>query len=283
VIPDWQTNAVYFAASLPGRLPAFWERLRPVLVAHGIVPRLLDGTRDIWLRDFLPVQVREDHFVKFRYDPDYLKRFDHLRTGDEVCELLSCKPFTHRSDLCIDGGNVVAASGRVILTDKVYRENAGLSRERLRQCLQRTLETEALIIVPKEPGDIFGHSDGMVRFLDEDLVVMSDYAGVDPGFGRRLRRILERHHLRVEFLPYRIDPKVSDGVASAVGNYVNFLALRGLVLVPAYGLPEDEEARTILRRLLPGHQVVSLDCTELAERGGVLHCCSWTLKVPAPG
>ena len=57
------------------------------------------------------------------------------------------------------------------------------------------------IFIPKQAGDDVGHSDGVVRFVAEDRVLINDYATVDPGYGTSLRTLLEKKGLEVETLP----------------------------------------------------------------------------------
>ena len=33
----------------------------------------LKGTKDIWCRDYMPIQIQKDRFVFYRYTPDYLQ------------------------------------------------------------------------------------------------------------------------------------------------------------------------------------------------------------------
>jgi agmatine deiminase len=73
MIPDAETTCVALAAVLADRHPAIYRGLRAILEGHGVAVRLLDGVRDIWARDYCPVQVADRGFVQFRYDPDYLR------------------------------------------------------------------------------------------------------------------------------------------------------------------------------------------------------------------
>ena len=58
-------------------------------------------------------------------------------------------------------------------------------------------------------------------------------------------------------------------------SYVNFLVLNGGVLVPTFGQPKgDDRALGLLRELFPGREVVGIDCLDLVEEGGSLHCIS---------
>jgi agmatine deiminase len=72
MVPDWQTNRVYFSRLLPKGVPKLWAKLEKTLKGHGVPIKLLDHTRDIWARDYCPVQVAPGRWVKFRFEPDYL-------------------------------------------------------------------------------------------------------------------------------------------------------------------------------------------------------------------
>jgi hypothetical protein len=66
-----------------------------------------------------------------------------------------------RSNLVIDGGNVVCGHDTAIVTGKVYRENPRIERRRLRDKIRCLLEVDRLVVVPREPGDVVGHADGL--------------------------------------------------------------------------------------------------------------------------
>ena len=86
MVPDWQTNRVYFSRLLPKRFPNLWTELEKTLKGHRVPVKLLDHTRDIWARDYCPVQVAPGRWVKFRFEPDYLGDNKHLITTEEILE-----------------------------------------------------------------------------------------------------------------------------------------------------------------------------------------------------
>ena len=79
------------------------------------------------------------------------------------------------------------------MTDRIYRENRRLGRAPLRGRLAEDLEVDRLVVIPAEPGDVLSHADGVLRFVDERTLLVSDYRQVDPKYGERLRRVLSRH------------------------------------------------------------------------------------------
>ncbi|WP_411016802.1 agmatine deiminase family protein, partial [Salmonella sp. s51944] len=64
------------------------------------------------------------------------------------------------------------------------------------------------------------------------------------------------------------------------GSYVNFLIVNGGIIAPSFNDPADAEARAILARLFPDHDVVMVPGRELLLGGGNIHCL--TQQQPAP-
>lgn len=54
--------------------------------------------------------------------------------------------------------------------------------------------------------------------------------------------------------------------------YTNYLVTNQLVLVPVYGLREDERAKAIIAEHFPGRRVVGVPSVSLTEEGGAIHC-----------
>jgi len=276
MIPDRETNRLFLSDRLEGTFPALVASLRSVL--SGVTIDIIPGTSDIWCRDYMPIQVDEDRFCQFVYAPDYLRDHRHLITPQEHCRLSFMDDY-RQEPIVLDGGNVVASRPRVILTDKIYKENPSIERPRLRARLEDILQAEC-IVIPKEPFDIVGHSDGVVRFVAEDRVVVNDYSAVDLAFGTRLRSLLEKKGLEVETLPmFQEKPRRPPGdLHSAVGIYINYLRVGNVVVVPGYDRREDKAALEKVRAAMPDAKVFQLPCRDLAEKGGVLNCVSWTIK-----
>lgn len=280
MLPDWQSNCVLLAGLLKRRQAELFDRLVQTLTDHGVQVRLLDDVRDIWVRDYCPVQVALGKLVKFRYDPDYLRQFPALKTGEGVIKAVHDLGSCRRSSIVLDGGNIVAAQTRAIVTDKIYKENPKRSRVDLKNSLQRQLQLDQLVVIPKEPFDPIGHADAMVRFIDEDHVLVNDYRQVHPAFGERLSKILRRHHLAIETMPYCPENRSKAGIPSAVGCYINFLRTAKVLVAPVFGTKQDAVALKKLATVFPGLPIVPLKCTALAREGGVLNCIAATYRTP---
>ena len=280
------TNFVYVSDLLARRFSSVYAGLERILGEHDIGFGVVRGTRDIWIRDYAPIQVdRDGSFVLFRYFPDYLRHgYRHLIT--DAREFIASIPAIRScefSEIILDGGNVVRHGDKAIVTDKVYRENQGMGREELRQELRRLLRVERLIVIPTEPGDVVGHADGMVRFVEGDVILANDYKIVDDRHRATLGRVLGQAGLEVIELPYRPQAGKARGIPSASGCYLNYLRVGRLIVLPSFGLPEDEETWSRVQCYFPDSDVQSLACSDLSVEGGVLNCASWTVLGPRIG
>jgi agmatine deiminase len=223
MIADSECNVVFVADSLEGRFPGVYRGLASILAEHAIPLRTIPGTRDVWCLDYLPVRVAENRFVQFRYEPDYLTgKYRHLRADGEIGPTLPWLKGVRRSEIVLDGGNVVAWGDRVIVTDKVFGENPEFAREDVVASLKADLGLGELIVIPREPYDPIGHSDGMACWLGDRSVLVNDYSAFGEPLRRLICRSLVRQGLDVVELPYEPRPGGGEAMATAAGNWIKF-------------------------------------------------------------
>lgn len=99
MIKDRDTNIVYLADKLEARYPDFFSRLTRLLNEMNIRWALIPHTKDIWVRDFMPIQLTDGEFLQYNYCPDYLqeKQSIHLQTDPTpICKVMNlrCKKQT---------------------------------------------------------------------------------------------------------------------------------------------------------------------------------------------
>lgn len=263
---------LYFSSlltSTPAYAPAA-RRLFDALDAQGVEYHLLNGTKDIWLRDFMPVCTKLGKAVSFRYESSYLADAPELRT-DFRCDLAMHFPSESLiySDINLDGGNVVFSPSRetAVISDRVFSENPTFPQTALVRELERLLDAR-VILIPSLPSDLTGHSDGMVRFLDEKTVLSND-TPYQNGLEQRIARTLKANGIDTLDFPYFSSPK-----GSGVGSYLNFLETEKAVFLPVFGVSEDERAIARANALF-SKPVVPVKLNEIAEEGGCLNCISW--------
>ena len=67
MITDKETNFVYLSSLIKENekyLP-FWKRLEPILTENRIGYGFIENTRDIWCRDYMPIQKDVNDFIQF--------------------------------------------------------------------------------------------------------------------------------------------------------------------------------------------------------------------------
>ena len=272
MICDYKTNKVYLAEGIKG-YPKVAENLLYALYKEGIETEYLPHSKSkkhVWARDYMPIQLEEGRFLKYVYRPDYLKNDkDYIPNYAGMIRKLglNCKP----TSLVIDGGNVVKWDDAVIMTDKVLKENPGYDEYGLRFRLEELFETD-VVFIPWDRYEMFGHADGMVRFIDRRTVLLNNYIDFDRSLRERILRALDGH-FEVKELQYDT-PRCS----KYSWAYLNFLQVAGHIFVPGLGIEEDYMALEQIKQFYPDHRVLLVpDCLELVRDGGALNCVTWTI------
>ena len=78
MITDNLTTVVYFSDLLPKKCPTLNQHISEVLEANRIPYAYLSETKDIWCRDFMPIQIAEDRFVSYKYTVSVFKPIPKL-------------------------------------------------------------------------------------------------------------------------------------------------------------------------------------------------------------
>ena len=181
---DGETNKVYFSSLLIKNYSSFSEELFIILDKYNIDYELIANTRDVWMRDYMPIQKSNGDFIRYIHKPDYLKGYENLRTDPEIASKFIDKVID--IPLNLDGGNMVRAKDKIICTDKIFQANSKLSKDQVLDTLKSLLEISEVIIIPEQPFDMTGHSDGLVRFIDENTVMIAPYNSEDIEFEKSL-------------------------------------------------------------------------------------------------
>lgn len=265
---------LYFSSLLqthPTYKPAA-DRLFAALSSAGVEYQLIDGTRDIWMRDFMPVQIRDGSFVSFRYEPSYLENAPELQTSfkNDLSTQFSF-PIIY-SDINLDGGNVVFSPSKekAIISDRILMENPNDTQAERIEALEQQLKAQ-VILIPSLKNDMTGHADGMVRFVDENTVIGNRVLAKN-GLEQRIRSVLQGHGIHVIDFPYFSSPN-----NSAIGCYLNFLETERHIFLPIFGSEMDGEAVSMAKEIF-SKTIVPVNINEIAKAGGVLNCISWETK-----
>ena len=276
MIPDKDTNMLFLADTLPQKYPAFYQRFEKILKDCKVDFEPIPSTKDVWAVDYMPVQVDNLRYIRFVYNPDYLQETEALRNTipnmDALCLNVYISP--EKSDIVLDGGNVISWTDKVIMTDKVFTENPKFERQQLILQLKNLFKVDQLIIIPKDPNDFTGHADGMVRFLDYKTVLVNKYSNQEAEFERAFYKSLKDAELEYIEIPY--SPHKTS-YTSAKGIYMNYLQMEDLIVLPTFGIKQDDDAVKLFENIFKGVAIRTVNSNEIAKDGGVLNCISWNV------
>ena len=277
-------QTVYMSKLLMERYPETCKNLIKILKKHNIKYSFIKGTKDIWCRDYMPIQTESGKLIQFKYDPSYLKgkkEWEESRSDvKDICKQNNI--ITTFSDINLDGGNVIICDGRAIISDRIYSENPDKTREELRKELAMLLECE-IIVIPSlnKTADFTGHADGMVRFVDRNTVLGIKYDDrYKKDWWKNTQKVLDEYNINFIEVPFFEDEPDSEHPESAIGVYVNYLEVNDLIVVPVFGREEDAQAINIIQKTFPNKQIETINYNDVAKEGGLLNCTTWVVRRP---
>lgn len=273
MIQDSQMNRVYLSDLLPEKACQTNQNLKAILDEWKVVTHYLKNTKDIWCRDYMPMQVSKERFQNFYYHPDYLCGNGDLETYNwYAIKDLGITVDTTINSIIIDGGNVVRCGNKVVMTAKVLEENPQYRPFDLIDKLEKAINAE-IIFLPWDTNEIFGHADGICRYVDDDTILMTNYRQFDKSMAVRFRKCLKPHFKNVVELNFKSKPQNPDGWA-----YINWLQTDKVLVVPALNCDSDQEALEQIEAVMPSYKgrIVSCYCPDVIKNGGGLNCCTWT-------
>ncbi len=193
--------------------------------------------------------------------------------------------------MILEGGAIeINGAGQLLTTEAVLlnpNRNPDLTRADIEQRLRDGLGVAEILWLPQgiEGDDTDGHIDDLARFVDAQTLL----ACVEPDRNSPNQPILADNRARLKsFLgpqgrPFEVLDIPLPQACEVAGwrlpvlpaSYVNFLIVNGGVLVPTFRQAQnDARALGLLRDVFSGREVLGIDCLDLVEEGGTLHCIS---------
>ena len=248
---------------------------------------------DIWIRDYGPLFVSDEvngilTVADFRFDA-WGKKFPNYQRDDGASQFIAQLLDLPRvnCDTVLEGGAIDSNGAGCLLTTKavLLNPNRGqnLAMSDWRSLLEASLGISDIIWL--EGGlrgdDTDGHIDNLARFISADTILVAEPDAKDTEnydqLTKNLNRIQEfaaspQTPLTVETMVMP-DP-IGESSDRLAASYLNFIFLNGAVLVPFYSQEKDAQAAATLKRLLPGRDVIGIECSDIIHEGGALHCLS---------
>jgi agmatine deiminase len=252
---------------------------------------------DVWCRDHGPIFVKnsitsEIAITDWEFNA-WGGKFAPWNLDNSIPEQVSKSLHLPRFEggMILEGGAIeVNGRGQLLTTEAVLlnpNRNPHLSREQTEQKLRDTLGVTEILWLEKgiEGDDTDGHIDDLARFTDENIILAceetdtaSPNRAVLANNMARLKNFLTSSGKTFEIIPIHM-PQACEipgwRLPVLPASYVNFLILNHAVLVPTFRQAKnDDRAHGIIRELFPNREIVPIDCLDLVQEGGTLHCIS---------
>lgn len=236
---------------------------------------------NVWIRDYGPTAVyqRSSGRMLLIANP-YLPNGEPFPKRDAEVPVDLGRYYgvpVYRLPLIIEGGNIISdGRGTSIMFDSVLRRNPDTTEKALRAVLKEYLGIHRLVLLECLAGEITGHIDMVVRFIDADTIMVAES---DPSY--KWHGDFERIASRISTLksahgiPYRIiRVPIADNDNESVNfwSYINSLIVNDTVIVPVFGVPQDDTAIALYRKAMPHHKIATVNMR--SYQVGSVHCQS---------
>ena len=270
MIPDYGCNAVYFSEWLKKDYSDIYKGLARILNKHHVAYDIIPNTKDVWCRDYMPLQLDKERYLCYEYKPDYLMKNannrKYITDSLNVCRDMQLN--IKETPLIIDGGNVVKVGNKAIMTEKVFVENPSIDEDTLKKQMEKQMECE-VVFIPWDRNEKYGHSDGIIKPISDNTILMTNYHDFDREYTNEVVKRLSSK-FEIETLSYKVRKTAPESWA-----YINFLTVGKLIVLPALGKEEDEQALSQIKRYYSECLVEQLNISDLVKDGGGLNCVSW--------
>lgn len=270
---------IFIAGGLLSRYPLICKTIYEVCEKEGVEFGILSGVKNIWIRDYMPISTYDGKHIKFEYTADSVK----YPILEDSAKPWSWIPNYSFGRIFLDGGNCVMGENIAFITHKVLKDNvSGVVR-----VLEEFLKVPVCII-PAEPDDTLGHADGILNFAPDGSVFINAYGALKSKkydkYLDELIRIVESAGFKWSLFPYayhkmpkitekefRIKYPYADEFNPAYGYYINYLKVGNTIILPVFGIEEDQQAM----KMFPGLNVEPVNCSDLSMEGGLIRCVTW--------
>lgn len=163
----------------------------------------------------------------------------------------------------------------------IYQENTGYSASEIDSLMYEYSGLDTLVVMQRINIEYTGHIDLWTKSLNDTLVMVGEY---EPGHSNY--NLLNQHADSIErckngegfnFRVVRMPMPWS--TSDAPPSYLNSLFVNKKILVPLWSEPEDDTALFIYEQVLPGYDVVGINCSAMSGSGGAIHCI--TMQIPS--
>jgi len=210
-------------------------------------------------------QITKKLFDKGIFDNCSLKTFNFVLEGGSVES---------------DGKGTILTTSECLLSKN---RNEHLSKTQIEQVLKNNLGAENILWLNHgylAGDDTDSHIDTLARFCDENTIVYVGCADTNDAHFEALQKMKKELQEFKNFdgkAYHLVELPMPDACFDSDGNrlpatYANFTIINEAVLVPVYGVSQDQEALKKLQDCFPQKEIIAVNCRVLIEQHGSLHC-----------
>ena len=244
-------------------------------------------TNDTWARDCSAISILENgekKLLDFTFT-GWGGKFDaHLDNAMSKALADYYKTPMETIDFILEGGAIESNSKGLLLTTSECMLNPNRNKTYTKEQTTELLKIELGItdVLYLDYGYLAGddtdsHIDTLARFVDERTIMYltckdendEHYEQISK-METQLKEFAKQYDLDLIALPFTDAVYFDDERIPA--TYANFLIINGAVIVPTYGVSQDEEALQIFRDFFKDREIVGVDCSVLIRQHGSLHC-----------
>ena len=245
-------------------------------------------TDDTWARDCSAICVQDGKNIKlldFTFT-GWGGKFE-AKKDDAMTAFLT--PQAIKCDFILEGGGVESNGIDTILTTSKCmlnkNRNANLTKDEITKKLNHYFGATKILYLNHgylKGDDTDSHIDTLARFIDKRTIMyVKSLDKEDEHYIElqlmedELKFYAKEYNLKLIALPMSDAIYFEDERLPA--TYANFLFVNGAVLVPTYGIKQDEEVLQIFEKIFLDRIVVKIDCSTLIRQHGSLHCVTMNI------
>ena len=267
---------------------------------------LEDDYDSVWMRDYGPNTVYfndVDSLATVEWIYNRPRPEDDL-LPDAIGDLLEIPVYSTieaPNDMVNTGGNFTSdGMGSGFASALILEENeAGnpynvsvKSEEQIDNIMEEWMGIDRYIKMETLPYDAIHHIDMHMKLLDEETILMGEYPEGEadgPQIEENLNYVLDNFNspfgtpykvVRIQMPPH--NGNYPDSWNSDYRTYTNSVFVNGTVLVPVYEEQFDSTALKVYEDNMPGYNVVGIDCNNIIQYSGALHCITRAIGVADP-
>ena len=244
-------------------------------------------TDDTWARDSSALCIETDAGIKL-LDFEFTAWGDKFEASkDNLMSKTLCKHYSKELQnigFILEGGAIESNGENIILTTSACmlnkNRNAELDALEITQKLNSLFGATQILYLNHgylSGDDTDSHIDTLARFISKNQIMYVKCEDKKDEHYEELKlmeeelNLLSKEHC-LELIALPMPSAIYFQEERLPATYANFLFVNGAILLPVYGVTEDEKALSIFKRTFVHLDIIPINCEILIRQHGSLHC-----------